>query len=212
MNASPLNIVQVSTACQSLENFFLYIFSIPPFTRQFHGQLGTGQAALALKELGKRLNSLDTISALLPSAMRVFGQTIALGSTWGIEDWDTSAIPKITFSNWWLDGVERRRNRARDWHYWGGFRSRQDAIYVYTLDYRKALEKEKAWGNKDFEDQGSHNNGSTAKDDKGGHSWLDYDFGNTGPDNRLFKGEEFEDGQSDDRISSDDTSGNNGFK
>lgn len=74
-------------------------------------------SSLALKQLGKRLNSLDTISALLPGAMRVFGQTIALGSTWGIEDWDTSAIPKITFSNWWLDGVERRRNRARDWHY-----------------------------------------------------------------------------------------------
>ena len=94
--------------------------------------------------------------------MRVFGQTIAPGSTWGIEDWDTSAIPKIAISKWQLDRVERRRNRARDWHYWGGFRSRQDAICVYTLDCKKTLEKEKAWGidaddkdakNKDFEDQ-----------------------------------------------------------
>ena len=154
--------------------------------------------------------------------MRVFGQTIAPGSTWGIEDWDTSAIPKITILKWQLDGVERRRNRARDWHYWGGFRSRQDVICVYTLDYKKALEKEKAWGidaddkdagNKDFEDQSSHDNGSTAKgDDKCGHSWLDYDFGDTAPDDGSFEAEESEDGQSDDGVSSNDESGDNGFE
>ncbi|KAK3167206.1 hypothetical protein OEA41_010332 [Lepraria neglecta] len=84
-------------------------------------------------------------------------------------NWDTSAILKITISKWQLDGVERRRNRARDWYYWGGF---QDVICVYKLDCKKALEKEKAWGidaddkdaaNKDFEDHGSRDNGSTAK-------------------------------------------------
>lgn len=122
------NIIQIDEACSSLKTFSLYIFSRPPLAPHFHGRLGTGQAALALGQLRKRLDWLKLISTLPDSAVAVFAQTIAPGAIWQVCSLGHCNLPKVTISKWHLRGV----------------RSRRDTIWVLTVDCKRALKDEEA--------------------------------------------------------------------
>lgn len=125
-NCMTRNIIHISKACPSLKTFSLYIFSRPPLTAQFHERLGTGQAALALSTLRKRLDWLNLISTWPFSAVEVLGQTIAPGCCWQYRWLTQSGLPKVTISKWQLVGVASRGYTLR----------------VLQLDCKKAVEDE----------------------------------------------------------------------
>lgn len=147
-NCMAQNITQISDACPSLKTFSLYIFSRPLLAPQFHGRLGTGQAALALSILWKRLDWLNLVSRLPVSAVAVFGQTIAPGAVWQTWPLSHSGLPKVTISKWNLRGVT----------------SRWKTIRVSRLDGKKAIQNEEV-----------ENGNAASEDAEKGASRFDFD-------------------------------------
>lgn len=149
-NCIARNIAHIDEACPSLKTFSLYIFSRPPLAPHFHGPLSTGQAALALSRLRKRLDWFNLVSTLLES-IAVFRQTIAPGAIWQVCSLGRRGLPKVTISKWQIKGV----------------RSRGDTIRVLTLDCKRAL-KDKEAVDRDSDPKDTQNGGSQADADQSG--------------------------------------------
>lgn len=153
-NCIARNIIHISEACPSLKAFSLYIFSRPPLTARFHARLGTGQAALALSNLRKRLDWLNLVSTWPDSAVAVFGESIASGAAWQQWQLKQSGLPEVTISEWQLVGVAVRRNN----------------IHVSRLDCKKAMENEEIKcgdaGSEDAENGGSQTDADPNNDDE----------------------------------------------
>ena len=139
------NITHIDEACPSLKTFTLYIFSRPPLAPQFRGRLGTGQAALALGKIRKRLDWLNLVFTVTGSSSASFRETIAPGVIWQGGPLRASGLPKVTISKWQLGGVQ----------------SRWDYIQVVKLDCKRALKGKEAV-DRDSVPEDTENGGSQA--------------------------------------------------